>query len=441
MKKKIFVSVALIIVCFVFVFSGCAEKPYTYEFSSDFKNIAVGFAGSGATSRAFSFTTLDKSYENKCVVQLDPARAEEQSPVFNGKDNIRLQAESMKFFLQGAAISHNASTTELTPATKYFYRVGCPDKEAWSAWGYFVTDDGDDVFSFIHITDSQASSEEEYLNFALTLNKAFSENPDIEFILSTGDQVELFGQYYWNKFFESIGDILRTTTFAAVNGNHEMRNESMLFNFYTPTHGEKYTYAYEYGDCLFMVIDTNIMSADPTLYDPQLEFFAEVMENSDKKWRILAGHKSAYSTGTHADDFDILCFKEAITPFAAEHSIDLVLGGHDHLYCRSYPIDGNGERVSAQKVEYKQINGYNATSLVNPEGVIYVENRCAGSKFYNKTKSLNDHLLEKADLQKISIPIYSILKIDGNTLTYTSYEHDRDTDSVTVYDCFEIIKE
>lgn len=440
MKKKIAICVVLLaLFAGVFAFALNAH-PYTYEPSTDFINIVVGFAGSGSISRSFSFTTPDNTYENKCVVQLDPAKMQEQTPVFNDKDNLELVAESMTYPLQGAAVSHTAYTKELIAATKYFYRVGCPSRDTWSNWGYFITDNEDGVFSFLHISDPQAQTEAAFADCADTINKAFYENADIEFILSTGDQAEFPLPYFWDNFFASIGEVLRTTTFAAVNGNHEVIVNAMLANFYVPTYGNMYTYAYEYGDCLFMIADTNFLSGNSLLYTTQFNFFASVMEQSTKKWRILAAHKSPYSTGTHSTNIDVLGFQAAITPFAAEHNIDLVLSGHDHLYCRSYPIDASGNRASAEQNNKRLINGYNASVYTHPQGVVYIEPRCVGSKFYSKVNHQNDHLLEKADQSKIQIPIYSVVKIDGDSLIYTAYEHNRDNDTVSVYDCFEIIK-
>lgn len=450
MKKRFFLQLIIAVVVIASVGAGVSAYLISevwdsnYQPCDDFYNIAVCFAGSGAHSRAFSFNTkAGDTYWDKCEIQLDPAEKQEQAPSFKDKDNITIATKSNEnpiIHFDRTVIWHYGYTTELKADTKYFYRVGRPKGNLWSRWGYFITDDGDDSFTFMHITDSQAEGDAEYEAFAATLSKAFVEAPETEFILSTGDQVEFPFQSYWDKFFACIDDIVKITTFAAVNGNHEITTDTMQANFYVPTESDMYCYAYEYGDCLFMIIDTNYLSRDPSNYNDQLRYLANIMEHSTKKWRVIAAHKSPFSTGTHATNIDVLGFKDAIVPFAAQHNIDLVLSGHDHIYYRSFPVDGQGERASVAEVRQVQVGEYNATAYINPQGAIYVENRCIGTKFYNKVHSLNDHLLEKTDPHKIRIPMYSVVKIEGSKLIYTAYEHDRDTDTVSIYDCFEIIK-
>lgn len=443
MKKK---ALLIVVLCMVlvsaFALSACNKdgdtpEPYTYTPSDEFINISVTFGGgSGATTRTFNFSTLHQSYDDRCYVQLDPAEQADSAPAFNTKDNFSVLATSAQFpyALETKKRSlHTAYVTNLAPDTKYFYRVGCPQEEKWSDWGSFTTDDCDGSFTFLHITDAQAETAEEYAALTENLRKALAENPEIEFILSTGDQAEngfvpIPG--VWDDFFASIQTELMRTTFAPVLGNHEI---SDTFNAFFPIPGftDTYSYSYEYGDCLFIFLDTNKSSLSA-----QFAWADEIINNSNKTWKIVAMHRTPYSAGTHADDAEIQIIKQEIVPFAASRGIDLVLSGHDHIYARTYPLNGLGEVVGAEQV----FRGENKVTYTNPYGVIYAENRCVGSKFYNKN-SMNDAYLEVVDPGKVTKPVYSTVTIDGNKLTYTSYEYDSTgTKTTSIIDCFEIIK-
>ncbi|MDD3946863.1 MAG: metallophosphoesterase family protein [Clostridia bacterium] len=442
---RIFIVIVLTIVLSVAVAAAVIAgstpiTPYTYEPCEDFANIAVTFYENGANGRAFSFTTAGL-YENECVVQLDPAEKEEAEPVFNARDNIILDAESSIYIVNGEYFVHRAATKDLTAGTKYFYRVGNEELDRWSEWGSFVTDDGDDDFTFLYITDPQADTNQDFDSFSETMHTAFDQHDNIEFVASMGDQVEWGpSQYQWDKFFAAIKDIIMSTTFACANGNHEIFPDIMNAHFYIPNMPDLvgiYYYAFEYGDCLFMVIDTNFMNLSS-----QLDFMSSVMSKSKKTWNILGMHYSMFSSGSHAEDDNVMNEKEQLVPFISQNKIDLVISGHDHNYARTYPIDAAGNVATADNKEFVDQNGYQKTVYTNPKGGIYVINRCVGTKFYGSSNRFNDYAIEKGDSETVRIPIYSTITISGNKLTYTAYEYNiNTTKEITVFDCIEIIKE
>jgi hypothetical protein len=442
-KNSLLLGILCIILISVCVLSGCvkdqkASEPYTYTPCEEFVNISVTFGGGTAkTTRTFNFFTLHQNYDGLCYVQLDPAEKQEDSPSFNTEDNISYRAISALFPYPGLEktirSSHSAYVTDLLADTRYFYRVGCPSADKWSDWGSFTTDDGDGNFTFLHITDSQPDLQEEYSAFADTLRRALSDIPETEFILSTGDQVEngfLPIPGVWDGFYACIQAELMQTTFSPLLGNHEIC-DTFNANFPIPGFIDTYRYSYEYGNALFIFLDTN-----KTDLSSQFEWADGILSHSDAAWKILSLHKTPFSAGTHADDSEVLRLKEQIVPFAASRGIDLVLSGHDHIYARTYPLDREGGIAGAEQVNR---DGKRVT-YTNPYGVIYAENRCVGTKFYNKN-SLNDAVLEVVDPAKVPYPVFSSVKIEGNKLVYTSYEYDNlDTKATNMLDCFEIIK-
>ena len=435
MNKKLSVILFALILLLLSTLTGCQQ--YTYVPSDEFFNISISFGGGdGATGRTFCFMT-DSSISSS-VVQLDPAEPNDSEPQFNKKDNISYPAETMPYTLDSTRCLHTVLVNDLTPGTKYFYRVGCIEIDQWSQWGYFITDDRDESFTFLHITDSQANTDLEFDTFGNTLDKAFETISDIEFILSTGDQVEAGPDMgMWDKFYLSIEDNLMNTTFSAVVGNHESFAMMINTHFYVKDINIIYHYAFEYGNCLFMILDTNSSNMQY-----QMDWMTSVMSESNAKWRIVAQHKALFSSGTHADDADVLSLKQQLVPFFADNSIDLVLAGHDHVYGRTNPIDAAGNLATSGSSVHSIENGAPKSVYTAPDGPIYVINRCVGTKFYNKSNTLNDHLIEVGDSEKIEKPVFSEVRIEGNKLTYISYEYDHMiTDSIRIIDYFEINKD
>ena len=107
-----------------------------------------------------------------------------------------------------------------------------------------------------------------------------------------------------------------------------------------------------------------------------------------------------------------------------ELDIDVVLMGHDHVYTRSYMMDGLTPVVTEQ-VE---------SSVTNPDGILYVTvNSASGSKFYRIKDSEFAYATVK---NQENIPNISNIEVTGTSFKITTY---RSTD-MSVVDSFEILR-
>lgn len=407
--------------------------------SDDFTKISVSFLRDASTSRAFSFYTADTSYADICDIQLDPAQKDEEKPSFLDNDNIIFSAASEHTkYVYPSQLRHYGAARYLLPNTKYFYRVGSKKRNKWSRWGYFFTDDNDGELSFLHITDPQAKTPEDFAAYGNALQKAYDFAGIPEFIISTGDQVELgLSAEMWDAFFDYSQNLLLKTTMAPVSGNHELFPQALQNHFYLDCASALVNYYFEADDALFVILDTNSFSLNS-----QIEWAEEVLRASSKKWKIVAFHKAPFSSGTHADDSDVNNIRNNLVPVLSSCGVDLVLNGHDHIYCRTFPINGNGYITSESSRSEALPGGAKKYFYDNPEGTFYVINRSIGTKFYGKSNGLNDNLIEKGDSLRVAKPVFSHVTIEQNCLNYTAYEYDREGNGdVTVYDAFVIEKD
>ena len=99
-----------------------------------------------------------------------------------------------------------------------------------------------------------------------------------------------------------------------------------------------------------------------------------IAANPDVTWKTVIFHHSVYSTASHTEDDDILQRREELPPVFDELGIDVVLMGHDHVYTRTYMMNGTTPDTS---------NGVQS-EVTNPEGVLYLTaNSASGSKYYD----------------------------------------------------------
>lgn len=97
-------------------------------------------------------------------------------------------------------------------------------------------------------------------------------------------------------------------------------------------------------------------------------------------WLIVTHHKSTQTVAKHAADSDIENYVDAgFEQLMAEEDVDFVLGGHDHVYSRSYVLDGGGNPVSER-----------LDTINDADGVIYLTgNCCSDMQYYTPFDSLD----------------------------------------------------
>lgn len=225
---------------------------------------------------------------------------------------------------------HTVKLSGLEEGTTYMYQVAAG--EVISSSANFTTSTSDkDEFEFIHVTDSQGSTDDDFKVWGRDLKIALN-NSDAEFISHTGDHVEDKGdtKLRWDLYFKHAQQSFMSYPVIANPGNNDTYT-SADWEFYK----ERYTYDnqcpacdtayyFEYGNTFFLSLDYN------RLIQEQKTWADEVLEATDKKWKIVLIHAAPYtsfkeSTFTMAETFE-------------KHNVDLVLCGHKHMYMRSYPM-------------------------------------------------------------------------------------------------------
>ena len=88
-------------------------------------------------------------------------------------------------------------------------------------------------------------------------------------------------------------------------------------------------------------------------------------------WLIVTHHKSTQTVAKHAADSDIENYVDAgFESLMDDFNVDFVLGGHDHVYSRSYVLK-DGQRNA------ERLDNFN-----DPDGTIYITGNCASDMQY-----------------------------------------------------------
>ncbi|MCX7908558.1 MAG: metallophosphoesterase family protein [Ignavibacteria bacterium] len=226
--------------------------------------------------------------------------------------------------------------------------------------------------------------------------KLASHNPYI--LVYTGDLCYSGKYTEWKKefFTEEEQKLIATAPFFNALGNHEAQTELTKVFLQAPSSpsNDEYYYSFDYGDVHFLILNTE---ADVSPNSPQWKFAQEDLAKTNKKWKVVAFHKPAYSAGGyHGSNKKMQEFSESIFE---KLGVDLVFNGHNHFYQRS---KFNGI--------YHIVLGGGGSPLYEPKEAQFVE------------KSVKDYH-------------YAIMDVSSNSIKITVYDL-RDN----IIDQFEISK-
>ncbi|HKL86516.1 MAG TPA: fibronectin type III domain-containing protein, partial [Treponemataceae bacterium] len=347
---------------------------------------------------------------------------------------------------------NKASVKELTADTEYVYRVG--DGTEWSPVYSFKTGNPDGAYSVIATADPQIANAKEAEAWKVTIEKAVAKAGNASFMINAGDlgdKSNSMEQYGWI----TAPKILRSLPFASAIGNHDTFDflgepheqiGLMPLHYNWPNHtdlqvtdGDKPfiraggNYFFNYGKTLYIVLNSNVKDIEI-----HRSFMTKaVASNPNRTWTVALLHHDIYGTGDHAGTAyqDAQKMQPTWSPFLDEFAVDIAITGHDHVYARSLFMKNNevqNHQMSA-KIDPVGINirNKNPGAYILPQGTLYMAlSASACEKMY--APEHQDWVAYTHGM--LGVPEYSIMTIDGESLTFTSYRSDTDesTDSITL---------
>lgn len=317
---------------------------------------------------------------------------------------------------------NHASMTDLSPGTEYVYQVGS-EKDGFSKVHRFTTDADGGADEFLVFGDPQVGAgggdPDDATGWDRTLTSAVETAQDPSFFYSLGDQVNSAGsQDEYEQYLAP--EETRTIPQATTIGNHDVGSKSYEQHFNRPNvsaeHGGGGLITsggdYWFIDSGVLFININSNSSD---MDAHADFIDEVVdEHGDQaRWTVLGFHHSIYSTATHWDDLDVKRLRKAIPPVAARNDIDLVVSGHDHIFNRTFLMDGEGKRVAGSDA------GAEEEKEKEKGQTLYLTlTSSSGSKFYDYVPGLD---WEGRSIHN-GVPAFTRVRVSDDALRATTYE-------------------
>ncbi len=344
---------------------------------------------------------------------------------------------------------HEARLTGLNVATEYFYAAtdgsGCPASAA--ATDHFTTGPevgSETAFRVWVVGDSGTGGSRQAQVRDAMVDWTGAQPPDL--FVHVGDMAYSSGTTteFTDNFFAMYADILRSTTCWPALGNHEGRSsdsdtESGPYyeGYVLPTDGvaggmpsgtEAY-YSFDYANVHFVVLDSHDSPRDPG--GAMLTWLDADLAATDANWIVAYWHHPPYTKGSHDSDAEsqLIQMRENALPILESHGADLILGGHSHIYERSFlargafdtPTTAAGYLVDTGDGRLDGDGPYDANA-----GTVYV---VAGHGGTGVSGSADHPLMYFSELDQGSV----ILDVSGPTLTLRNIRRDGEvTDEMTL---------
>ncbi|MHA2364081.1 MAG: metallophosphoesterase family protein [Candidatus Hodarchaeales archaeon] len=187
---------------------------------------------------------------------------------------------------------------------------------------------------------------------AALFNSIVDNNPNIEFIIHTGDVVASGGeQDDWDRYFEDIENVTENNISIYYGiGNHERYMYALGPGNYAPP-DENYTtylanvdfpsneryYSFDYNNQIhFVFINTEENWDHDFLITPDQEtWLVNDLDNNSIDFVVAVFHRPAYSVRDYNRIQDANRVRSVLEPIFQQFDVDLVFSGHDHYYYRT----------------------------------------------------------------------------------------------------------
>ncbi len=480
----------------IHIFDGAEWKKFVSSFTYNEDDCPQGLAisyYSDIYSRGFAWVTRDHIDEQYIEYIKATEGMTKEDVDWESADVKRLDATRGEDRVDTKDITwhmYKAHLENLEKNATYFFRAGNKDFGFYDTGSFTIEDDAEkiDKVTFLHLTDCQEDERANYTKWAKVLEAGFKTAPDTKFVAFTGDLINDYhgrNMLQWNWGLGEPKKSLLNSVIMPTSGNHDEWEYAFTDRFDIkwadyikegdkhPVTGKIITdgtldektggcYSFMYGeDVAFININTNDTNNLPDDFQSQYNWLeGELKKYENVKWKIVQVHKGMMSAGNHTNDGEVDQLRDLLPPLFAKYKVDLVLQGHDHVYTRSrsylYGKDFDGKDYDGHtpswlnnKVMYDQEFNGHMRELTNlePQGTHYVTINFCASKSYGVEPmdkviypGVNPIEGNGTAIQLKGQPMFGVVSIEGDALTYDAYTYNPASKEVKLYDTFSVAK-
>lgn len=267
----------------------------------------------------------------------------------------------------GSDHQHKHTITNLTPGTKYYYRVTVGQDQYTGSFTAAPSDSATSV-KFLAYGDTR-SYPATHDTVCAGMIDAYVTDPAYQTLsLHVGDWINSDTESDWtSQFFgRSRLNTLQFQSEVAINGcrgNHEGTG-NVYAKYWPYPYVNSFYWSFDYGPVHVAVVDQYVNYGPSSA---QYSWLEDDLANSTKTWKFILLHEPGYSAGGHDDNTNV---QNYIQPLCEQYGVQMVIAGHNHYYARCdrngvkhITTGGGGAPLYAPNPNYSQY--VEATAQVN----------------------------------------------------------------------------
>ncbi len=233
----------------------------------------------------------------------------------------------------GSDHQHTFTIANLTPATKYYYRVSV-NQEVHTGSFRSAPDTNETAIKFFAYGDTRSNPGSHNQVAAAMVETYIGDENFQSIIISVGDLVNNgdsesdWDNQFFSPVYTNIQKMLATLPYQSCMGNHE--GTGVLFTKYFPYPFVAGRYwSFDYGPAHFVVVDQYTSYASGS---PQLDWIESDLASTNKFWKFIYLHAPGWSAGGHGNNTSVQYY---IQPLCEQYGVSILFAGHNHYYARA----------------------------------------------------------------------------------------------------------
>lgn len=325
-------------------------------------------------------------------------------------------------------VKHVITVRNLVEGMKLRFRIGDAERGLWKECAFTTGTEGG-AFTFLHLGDSDAVTDDAYQAVSGALRTAVDEFAP-SFIVHSGNLVRYpDSDAQWARALDGCADVLRFVPLMYASGDNDANGrysvQKHLTYSRTPTQYQEdgVYYSFDYGSAHFTVLNSNALLSNGALSDAQAEWLDNDLSGSAADWKILVLYTPLYCVEPGNP-----MLESQLKDILSRNHVDLVLESGAGAYMRSRLLkDGAPTDALVQTVK---LNGRNYP--------VYEENGCyiatCPAMFGGRTEELSVRSPYTSVAERFDTPVFNAVTVDGDTLYVAAFTvKDGKTERVDAY--------
>ncbi len=231
---------------------------------------------------------------------------------------------------------HTYTINDLTPNTKYYYKVTINHENHTGSFRSAPEADATDL-KFLAYGDTR-SYPLDHNTVAKGMVDAYKADGDYQTIVAAvgdyvnnGNREDEWHEQFFDPALSNVREFMANLPLQGTRGNHEQLG--ILYQKYFPyQHVADFYWSFDYGPAHFVIIDQYV---DYKLGSAQYQWIENDLASSKKPWKIIVLHEPGWTAageGGHGNASDV---QDYIQPLCEQYGVTIVFGGHNHYYARA----------------------------------------------------------------------------------------------------------